>query len=99
MCIRDRANAYPSIGGQSSGASVTAAAAEATGAVRIGMFDARIRAWLLVGLVMGHAQAMAGQVVGFLVIDRLGVPPVEALGATGLVLMTGAGAALSLIHI
>ncbi|KQN92488.1 MFS transporter [Sphingomonas sp. Leaf231] len=88
------ANAYPSIGGQSSGASVTAAAAEATGAVRIGMFDARIRAWLLVGLVMGHAQAMAGQVVGFLVIDRLGVPPVEALGATGLVLMTGAGAAL-----
>jgi MFS family permease len=87
------ANAYPSIGGQSSGASITAATAIASGA-RIGMFDARIRAWSLVGLVMGHAQAMTGQVIGFLVIDRLGVPPVAALEATGLVLMTGAGAAL-----
>ena len=87
------ANAYPSIGGQSSGASVTAATAIESGA-RIGMLDVRIRAWLLVGLVMGHAQAMTGQVIGFLVIDRLGVTPVEALGATGLVLMTGAGASL-----
>lgn len=87
------ANAYPSIGGQSSGASVTAAVAPANGA-RIGALDPRIRWWLFVGLVMGHAQAMTGQVIGFLVIDRLGVSPVDALGATGLVLMTGAGASL-----
>lgn len=87
------ANAYPSIGGQSSGASVTAAVAPENGA-RIGALDPRLRWWLFVGLVMGHAQAMTGQVVGFLVIDRLGVSPVDALGATGLVLMTGAGASL-----
>jgi hypothetical protein len=46
------------------------------------------------GLVMGHAQAMTGQAIGFLIIDRLGLPPAEALGPTGLVLMMGAGAAL-----
>lgn len=87
------ATAYPSIGGQASGASVTAAVAPEGGA-RIAALDPRIRWWLFVGLVMGHAQAMTGQVVGFLVIDRLGVSPVDALGATGLVLMTGAGASL-----
>ncbi|KTT75305.1 MFS transporter [Sphingomonas endophytica] len=87
------ANAYPSIGGQSSGASVTAATA-APSTSRIGMFDARIRAWMIAGLVMVHAQAMTGQTIGFLVIDRLGLPPEQALGATGLVLMMGAGAAL-----
>ncbi|MEH3102947.1 MAG: MFS transporter [Sphingomonas phyllosphaerae] len=87
------ANAYPSIGGQSSGASVTAAVAPGGGG-RIGALDPRIRWWLFVGLMMGHAQAMTGQVIGFLVIDRLGVSPVDALGATGLVLMTGAGASL-----
>lgn len=37
---------------------------------------------------------MTGQAIGFLVIDRLGVPPTEALEPTGLVLMMGAGAAL-----
>ncbi|WP_294197093.1 MFS transporter [uncultured Sphingomonas sp.] len=87
------ANAYPSIGGQSSGASITAAIA-ARSTTRIGMFDARIRAWMIAGLVMVHAQAMTGQTIGFLVIDRLGVPPEQALGATGLVLMMGAGASL-----
>ena len=87
------ANAYPTIGGQSTGASVAAATA-APGGARIGFTDPRIRAWMLTGLVMGHAQAMAGQTIGFLVIDRLGVAPAEALAATGLVLMIGAGASL-----
>jgi hypothetical protein len=37
---------------------------------------------------------MTGQAIGFLVIDRLNLPPAEALQPTGIVLMMGAGAAL-----
>lgn len=86
------ASAYPSIGGQPSGASVTAATAEP--GERVAFFDPRIRVWVIVGLVMGHAQAMTGQAIGFLVIDRLQLAPLAALQPTGLVLMMGAGAAL-----
>lgn len=80
--------AYPSIGGQASGASITAAVADSSQPV--GYFDPRIRAWIVCGLVVGHAQAMTGQAIGFLIIDRLHVNPLEALQPTGLVLMIGA---------
>lgn len=90
--IHGAANAYPSIGGQASGASVTAATAE--GRTEVRYTDPRIRAWMIAGLVMGHAQAMTGQAIGFLVIDRLNVAPAAALEPTGIVLMMGAGAAL-----
>ncbi|TPG41410.1 MFS transporter [Sphingomonas koreensis] len=83
---------YPSIGGQATGASVTAATAE--GIEQVGYTDPRIRQWMIVGLVLGHAQAMTGQAIGFLVIDRLHVAPADALQPTGIVLMMGAGAAL-----
>jgi MFS family permease len=86
------AQSYPSVGGQASGAAVVAATS--SGGQRVGYRDPRIRAWMIVGLVMGHAQAMIGQTMGFLVIDRLALPPAEALGPTGIVLMVGAGAAL-----
>ncbi|MEZ0496322.1 MFS transporter [Sphingomonas sp. IW22] len=86
------AQSYPSVGGQASGAAVVAATS--SGGQRVGYLDPRIRAWMIVGLVMGHAQAMIGQTMGFLVIDRLALPPAEALGPTGIVLMVGAGAAL-----
>ncbi len=86
------ANAYPSIGGQSSGASITAATAMTS--EHVGYLDPRIRAWMVAGLVMGHAQAMTGQAIGFLVIDRLHLAPALALQPTGLVLIIGAGAAL-----
>ena len=86
------ANAYPSIGGQASGASVTAATHSHD--QRVGYADPRIRAWMIMGLVMGHAQAMTGQAIGFLVIDRLNVAPIEALQPTGIVLMMGAGSSL-----
>lgn len=84
--------AYPTIGGQSSGASVTAAVAGPSREVPLR--DPRILPWMLVGLVMGHAQAMTGQTIGFLLIDRLGGTLGDALQSTGLVLMMGAGAAL-----
>ena len=86
------AASYPSIGGQATGATVTAALAEKSQPV--GFFDPRIRAWIIAGLIVGHAQAMTGQAIGFLVIDRLGVTPLEALQPTGLVLMMGAVSAL-----
>ena len=86
------ANAYPSIGGQSSGASITAATEPHSEPV--GYTDPRIRSWMIAGLVMGHGQAMTGQAIGFLVIDRLHVAPTLALQPTGIVLMMGAGAAL-----
>lgn len=85
-------SSYPSIGGQASGASITAATAPKS--ETIGFLDRRVRAWMICGLVLGHAQAAAGQVIGFLIIDRLGVSPIAAIEATGLVLMMGAGAAL-----
>ncbi len=100
------AAAYPSIGGQSSGASIAAAIAPRApiaghGGLRSRMwaeirsfFDPRVRPWMIAGLVFGHAQAMTGQAIGFLVIDRLALPPTEALQPTGIVLMMGAGAAL-----
>ncbi|RHW19392.1 MFS transporter [Sphingomonas gilva] len=86
------ANAYPSIGGQSTGASVTAATAPKVEDVPYR--DPRILPWMLIGLVMGHAQAMTGQAIGFLVIDRLGLPLDQAQQAIGIVLMLGAGTAL-----
>ena len=85
-------SAYPSIGGAPSGASV--AAATGSHIEHVGYTDPRIRAWMIAGLVMGHAQAMTGQAIGFLVIDRLHLAPALALEPTGIVLMMGAGAAL-----
>ncbi len=75
------------------GASVTAATA-APSHKRLKLTDPRIWPWIVVGLGMGHAQAMVGQAMGFLVIDRLAIDPLQAQQAVGLVLMTGAGAAL-----
>jgi MFS family permease len=85
-------SAYPSIGGAPTGATVAAATQSRDEAV--GFLDPRIRAWMIIGLVMGHAQAMTGQAIGFLVIDRLELAPAQALEPTGIVLMMGAGAAL-----
>ncbi|MBR0552961.1 MFS transporter [Stakelama marina] len=90
--VHGAAASYPSIGGQSSGASITAATAER--AEPVGYFDRRIRSWIVVGLVAGHAQVMVSQTMGFLVIDRLNVSPMEAIEPTGMVLMMGAGSAL-----
>lgn len=86
---------YPSIGGAPAGASVTAASSERATA-RLPLRDPRIWPWMLAGLIMGHAQAMTGAAMGFLVIDRLALPVTEIATqqSIGLVLMFGAGAAL-----
>lgn len=90
---RGAVNSYPSIGGAPAGASITAATSEESSA-RLALRDPRIWPWMLMGLAMGHAQAMTGQAIGFLVIDRLGLPLADAQAAIGIVLMVGAGAAL-----
>ena len=89
------ATSYPSIGGNMTGASVTAAMAPTTHQ-DIALTDKRIWPWMLIGLGMGHAQAMAGQAMAFLVIDRLGLAPSTVLSqqTIGLVLTAGAVAAL-----
>ena len=89
-------SAYPSIGGAPTGANVRAATEKSVkqGGEQVGFLDPRIRPWMVTGLVMGHAQAMTGQAIGFLVIDRLHVAPADALEPTGIVLMMGAGASL-----
>lgn len=63
---------------------------------RLRWTDRRIRPWLVAGLLGGHAHAIILGVIGFLLLDRLGLreTPTEAAGPTGLVLMAGAIATL-----
>src|SRR3546814_14957877 len=68
------ATAYPSIGGQSSGASITAATADRD-AEQVGYTDPPIRARTIAGLGMGHARAMTGPPIGVPVTHRLPPPP------------------------
>lgn len=58
--------------------------------------DARLRPWLVAGLLGGHAQAALLGLAGFFVLDRLGLrgDPGAGAGPVGTVLMAGAGATL-----
>jgi len=93
---RGAAMSYPSLSSPPTGASVIAATAASTceGGVRLHWRDPRIFPWLLAGVVAGHAQAATLTPLGFLVIDRLGLPPVEAQPLIGIVMMAGASATL-----
>lgn len=64
--------------------------------VRLSWRDERMVAWLVAGLIGGHAQAILLGVVGFLVRDRLGLHdrPWEAVQASGSVMLIGAMATL-----
>jgi MFS family permease len=90
---RGAATSYPSIGGLLTGASITVATAERS-TTTIALTEHRIWPWMLIGLVMGHAQAMTSQAIGFLVIDRLALDPILSQQSIAIVLMTGASAAL-----
>lgn len=58
--------------------------------------DRRLRPWVVAGLLGGHAQAAVMGIIGFLVLDRLGLRETPDVGAgpIGLVLMAGAIATL-----
>ena len=89
---RGAAMSYPSLSSLPTGASVMAATSEA--GERLSWRDRRIFPWLLAGVVAGHAQAAALTPLGFLIIDRLALPPVEAQPLIGIVMMAGACATL-----
>ncbi|MFN3818827.1 MFS transporter [Blastomonas sp.] len=63
---------------------------------RLSWRDARLRPWLITGVVGGHANAMILGLIGFMLLDRLDLraTPELAAGPTGLVLMAGAFATL-----
>ena len=79
-------------------AAVDAYGAEAVleDAGRLRWRDPRLRPWLITGLLGGHAQAMVLGIIGFLLLDRLGLrsDPDAGAGPIGLVLMLGAVATL-----
>jgi len=58
--------------------------------------DERIKPWLVTGILGGNAHALILGVVGFLVLDRLGLrdDPEMGIQMTGIVLMSGAAATL-----
>ena len=66
------------------------------GGDRLRWSDPRLRGWLAAGVLGGHAQSILLGVIGFLLLDRLGLrhQPDAAAGSIGLVLMCGAIATL-----
>ena len=58
--------------------------------------DERVKPWLITGIMGGNAHAMILGVIGFLLLDRLGLrgDPATAIEITGIVLMSGAAATL-----
>lgn len=63
---------------------------------KLSWFDRRLRPWLVGGLLGGHAQAAVMGLVGFLVLDRLGLRTNPSAGAQpiSLVMISGAAATL-----
>jgi MFS family permease len=88
--VRGRIADYPSIGG-STGEST---AQEEQGQERLRWRDPRVFTWHMIGIVGGHGHAALLGVIGFLVIDRLGLPLADAQHMIAIVLMAGAAATL-----
>ena len=88
---RGWASDYPAIGGISGGGGL-----EDEGADRspLRWRDPRVFTWHMIGIVGGHGHAALLGVIGFLVIDRLGLPLSEAQQSIAIVLMGGAAATL-----
>ncbi len=57
--------------------------------------DKRIRAWIIAGVVAGHAQAATLTSIGFFVIDRLALQPRGSEQPIAIVMMAGASATLA----
>jgi len=64
------------------------------GPERLRWRDPRVLPWHIIGVVGGHGNAALLGVIGFLVIDRSGVPLTQAQQSIAIVLMAGAGATL-----
>jgi MFS family permease len=90
---RGAAMSYPSLATPPTGASIVAATAPRR-AHRLKWNDPRIRAWIVAGVVAGHAQAATLTCLGFFVIDRLKLTPSGSEGPISIVMMAGAAATL-----
>ena len=82
---------YPFMGG-SGGPGAAPRDAEAGAPLR--WRDPRVLPWHVIGVVGGHGQAAMLGVIGFLVIDRLALPPAHSQQWIALVLIVGAAATL-----
>jgi MFS family permease len=82
---------YPFMGG-AAGTGAPPGEAEATTPLR--WRDPRVLPWHLIGVIGGHGQAALLGVIGFLVIDRLALPPSQSQQWIALVLIVGAAATL-----
>jgi MFS family permease len=56
--------------------------------------DPRMTPFIIYGFLVGSAQAINGQTLGFLIIDKMHVSPAQASGFTGVAMMAGAVAGL-----
>jgi len=63
---------------------------------KVSWFDERLRPWMVAGLLGGHAQAATMGLVGFLVLDRLGLRGDPGAGAQNIAVVMFAGAAATL---
>ncbi|HZG09388.1 MAG TPA: MFS transporter [Allosphingosinicella sp.] len=82
---------YPSIGAMSGGGGLDEPPA---GSEPLRWRDPRVLTWHMIGVVGGHGHAALLGVIGFLVIDRLGLPLADAQRMIAIVLMAGAAATL-----
>lgn len=87
------AMSYPSLASSPTGASVVAATSPKV--PRLKWHDARIRDWIIAGVVSGHAQAAILTCLGFFVIDRLHLAPHGSEQSIAIVMMAGAAATLA----
>ena len=88
---RGRIVGYPSIGGIDTAAPVESAKGRRP---NLRWRDPRVLVWHMIGIVGGHGQAAILGVIGFLVIDRLDLPPDHAQQWIAIVMMAGAAASL-----
>jgi MFS family permease len=88
---RGQIASYPSIGGASGGGGM---AEEGATDQPLRWRDPRVFTWHMIGVVGGHGHAALLGVIGFLVIDRLGLPLDDAQRMIAIVLMAGAAATL-----
>ena len=56
--------------------------------------DPRLTPFLIYGFLLAACQTAQGQTLGFLIIDKLGLPPIQAQGYTAVAMMGGAIAGL-----
>ncbi|WWA47343.1 MFS transporter [Pelagerythrobacter marensis] len=84
------------IGGGEAGGESGGEAIEAAAIPDLSWRDRRLRPWVIAGLLGGHAQAATLGIIGFFILDRLGLrdDPAAGTGPIGLILMCGAIATL-----